>query len=194
MQREHVEADEVARSIAQPMMGQCSRADSMSGRSARPPTGNYLAWWSMNVRGMSHGPIDRDQWRLENETLELRDILPNAEVLEESPRIVGPARHLGAPAGMGEVGFDATSRSSATSYVDRTVALIAGHVFIGQALANAPPQGFRGQHAVHGLVSGRSPEIAPAQHAGEANISEGCRSSMCEARWHLADRRNHPYP
>ena len=40
----------------QPMIGKRSRAASMSGRSARLPSGNHLAWLSMKVRGISQGP------------------------------------------------------------------------------------------------------------------------------------------
>jgi len=37
-------------------IGNSSRRASISGRSARLPSGNHFAWESMNERGMSHGP------------------------------------------------------------------------------------------------------------------------------------------
>ena len=43
-------------SSAQPRMVRCSRVASMSGISCRLPSGNHLAWWSMKLRGISHGP------------------------------------------------------------------------------------------------------------------------------------------
>ena len=43
-------------SSSQPTIGKAGRSASMSGRSARLPSGNQRACPSMNVRGMSHGP------------------------------------------------------------------------------------------------------------------------------------------
>ena len=41
---------------AQPRIGNCARCASMSGSSARLPSGNQRAWWVMKVRGISQGP------------------------------------------------------------------------------------------------------------------------------------------
>ena len=43
-------------SSSQPRMRQRERSASMSGRSARLPSGNHLAWLSRKVRGISQGP------------------------------------------------------------------------------------------------------------------------------------------
>ena len=43
-------------SSSHPMMGKALRSASMSGRSVSAPSGNHLAFPSMNVRGISHGP------------------------------------------------------------------------------------------------------------------------------------------